>query len=101
MTEVPDARVAAWTCAWTAMQAAGEIRSQVTKERGDEPLPDIYWASVAEAAVFADLARADMSTGVTAVALINGVETVKKVALDTIAQMFGVSRDTDNAQAAT
>jgi len=77
MSEDVDARAAAWVCAWNAIQASGEIRNQFTKKHGDyKALPDIYWSTVAAAAVFADLARADTPTGVTAAALISEVETV-------------------------
>lgn len=96
MTEIPgDGRVAAFVCAWNALQSAGDIRNQVAKQqqrqrREDAPLPDVYWAAVAEAAVFADLARVDMPTGIAACALISQVETAKQVALDTIASALGV-----------
>lgn len=91
MTDIGDGRVAAFVCAWNALQSAGDIRNQVAKnQHADAPLPDVYWAAVAEAAVFADLARVDMPTGIAACALISQVETAKQVALDTIASALGV-----------
>ena len=95
MTDTGDGRVAAFVCAWNALQSAGDIRNQVNKmaakkQLPDASLPDVYWAAVAEAAVFADLARADMPTGITACAVLSQVETAKQTAIDTIASMLGV-----------
>lgn len=100
MTEIPDARVAAWTCAWNSLLAAGELR-QPPKDLGPRvappPLPEMYWAAVAEAAIFADLARTDLVTGQAAFQMINSVETAKHVALRKISEAFGVNLDTDTA----
>lgn len=99
MTEIPgDGRVAAFVCAWNALQSAGDIRNQVAERQGgDAPLPDVYWAAVAEAAVFADLARADMHTGITA-ALSSQVETAKHAAFEFIATTLGVDLSKSEGQ---
>lgn len=92
-TPPPDARVAAWTCAWESIQAAQKLR-QPREDRGPrvapEPLPDRYWAAVAEAAVYADLARADLPTGQQAFALVNAVETATEHAVETLTNILGV-----------
>lgn len=99
MTETPDARVAAWTCAWDAIRAAQELRQPPRQPRPlaeqslePEPLPELYWAAIAEAAVYAELARADLPTGQQAFTMINAFETAKKATIDTITALFGVPR---------
>jgi hypothetical protein len=87
MTENPDARIAAWLHAWDTIRFAQELR-QSPKDLGPrvapDPLPELYWAAVAEAAVFAEMARADMPTGQQAIAIINAVETAKQTTIDTL-----------------
>lgn len=99
MTDIPDARVAAWTCAWNSLIAAGKLRQPPKDAQrlrvAPEPLPEMYWAAVAEAAIFADLARADLDVGQTAFQMINAVETAKNVALRKISEPFDVNLDTD------
>ena len=56
-------------------------------------MPDVYWAMVAEATAYADLARVDMATGVSGCAVINQVKAVEEAAMQTMADALGVKLD--------
>lgn len=58
----PDLRVSAFVGAWERIEAAQKLKVD-HKNRVREPLPELYWATLAEAAILADLARADQTTG--------------------------------------
>lgn len=60
-----DDRAAAYVGAREAIKAAQKLKVD-RKNRVVEPLPELYWALLAEAAVLADLARADMNVGLLA-----------------------------------
>lgn len=89
----PDERVAAFMCAWGLLQSAARIRSKVTEKDGHAPLPDLYWACVAEATAFADLARADMPTGVQASALRLQYEAARETAWERFRDALGLDAD--------
>lgn len=61
-TPPADARSSAWIGAHERLTAAQKLKVDA-KNRVVEPLPEIYWATLAEAAILADLARADQTTG--------------------------------------
>ncbi|AEL98520.1 hypothetical protein CL64_gp48 [Mycobacterium phage Liefie] len=57
-----DARASAWIGAHERIVAAQKLKVD-HKKRVVDPLPELYWATLAEAAVLAELARADQTTG--------------------------------------
>lgn len=72
MTEIPDVRAAAWVCAWDALAAVQQLKQPPDGPRvAPEPLPDLYWATMAEAAIYAQLAQVDSTTGITAGVILN------------------------------
>lgn len=64
MTNQPpaDARASAWIGAHERIEAAQKLKLD-EKRRVRDPLPELYWATIAEAAVLADLARTNQTTG--------------------------------------
>ncbi len=64
-TDPTDARASAWICAFDTIRAAQKLKLNKHK-RAVEQLPELYWSLMAEAAIFADLARADFQTGLAA-----------------------------------
>lgn len=68
MTHHPaDARPAFMVAARDRIEAAQQLKLEPgSKTRVRETLPDLYWSLIAEAAIYADLARADYATGLTA-----------------------------------
>lgn len=93
MTEIPDGRVAAWVCAWDNLRAAREFSAEHNRERPGVPLPEPYWAAIAEAAVFAEMARTDIAVGVAAGTLIDDREVARQRADDFIAEVFARAKD--------
>lgn len=89
MTEISDARPAAWVCAWNAIQAVQELKKPRKGATDGEPLPELYWATIAEAAIFAQLAQADVTTGLHAGTLLTAVERAKQEAIATLTDIFG------------
>lgn len=57
-----DARYIAWFAAEQRLKVAHDL-TQDEDGRVRTPLPEYYWAMIAEAAVFADLARCTMDVG--------------------------------------
>ncbi|QOC58873.1 hypothetical protein SEA_JOLENE_49 [Mycobacterium phage Jolene] len=57
-----DARASAWIGAHERIVVAQKLKVD-HKKRVVDPLPELYWATLAEAAVLAELARADQTTG--------------------------------------
>jgi hypothetical protein len=97
MSEISDARPTAWVCAWNAIQAVQELKKPPKGTRvAREPLDELYWATLAEAAVFAQLASADTSTGISAGTLLSQVEAAKQHALDTLRDILGNRRPPDD-----
>lgn len=64
-----DARSTAWANAWALLQGLQKYRAE---HPGEEP-PQVYWAIIAEATVFAVLAKADPATGFAAGAWMDAV----------------------------
>lgn len=63
-----DARITAWTIAWDVAHKAAEFREEVrgfARKNNDPepPLPDTYWALIAEANLMAQLASAELFVG--------------------------------------
>ncbi|QDF19779.1 hypothetical protein QEH38_gp47 [Mycobacterium phage LilSpotty] len=57
-----DARASAWIGAHERIAAAQKLKVD-GEHRVVDPLPELYWATLAEAAVLAELARADQTVG--------------------------------------
>ena len=63
-TPPADARASAWIGAHERIAAAQKLKLEPgSKSRLADPLPEIYWATLAEADVLARLATADQTTG--------------------------------------
>lgn len=93
MTDMIDGRVAAWICAWNAIQDAQKLKQPPKGPRVQpEPLPESYWSAMTEAAILANLACADTATGLAAGTMINAVETAKQAALDMIGDLLGTMK---------
>lgn len=58
----PDLRANAFVGAWERIEAAQKLKIDANG-RAVEQLPELYWATIAEAAVLADLTRASRQTG--------------------------------------
>lgn len=58
----PDLRANAFVGAWERIEAAQKLKVD-HKHRVVDPLPELYWATIAEAAVLAQLANADEDPG--------------------------------------
>lgn len=65
MTEILDLRANAFVSAWERVETAQKLKVD-PHGRLVEPLPESYWALMAEAAILADLARAGADTGIAA-----------------------------------
>lgn len=62
-----DARPACMVAALDTLRAAQKLKLEPgSKTRAVEHLPELYWALVAEAAIYAELAKADAPTGIAA-----------------------------------
>lgn len=59
----PDLRANAFVGAWERIEAAQKLKVDPKNHRLVDPLPEIYWATIAEAAVLAQLATADEDPG--------------------------------------
>lgn len=63
-THPADARPSCMVAALDNIRAAQKLKLEPgTKNRVREPLPELYWSLMAEAAIYAELARADVSVG--------------------------------------
>lgn len=58
-----DARASAWVAAYDTLRAAQKLKIDPETGCHRDTLPDAYWALLAEAAIYADLGRADQTTG--------------------------------------
>lgn len=66
-THPADARPSCMVAALDNIRAAQKLKLEPgTKNRVREPLPELYWSLMAEAAIYAELARADVSVGLVA-----------------------------------
>lgn len=59
----PDFRASAFVGAWERIGAAQKLKVDPKTHKIVAPLPELYWATLAEAAVLADLARTDEDPG--------------------------------------
>lgn len=68
MTHHPaDARPSCMVAALDTLRAAQKLKLEPnSKTRVREKLPELYWSLMLEAAIYADLARADYATGIAA-----------------------------------
>ena len=63
-THPADARPSCMVAALDNIRAAQKLKLEPgTKNRVREPLPELYWSLMAEAAIYAELARAEVSVG--------------------------------------
>lgn len=65
-----DGRVCAWMSAWKCLQQAQILKTEPKTEPGQhtvrDPLPELYWSTLAEAQIYADLAKAPDLVGLAA-----------------------------------
>ena len=63
-THPADARPSCMVAALDNIRAAQKLKLEPgTKNKAREQLPELYWSLMAEAAIYAELARADVSVG--------------------------------------